>query len=58
MSSHEEHTRRMETETKKVERGKVKDKIKKLEELKKPAEEKEAERRKDFMATWQEKERR
>ena len=55
MSSHEEHTNRMEIEAKKVERGKVKDRIKKLEDLMKSAEEKKAERRKDFMVSWKEK---
>ena len=55
MSNHEEHTNRMENETKKAERGKVKDRIKKLEDLMKSAEEKKAERRKDFMVSWKEK---
>ena len=42
-------------ETQKVERGKVKDRINKLEDLRKSAEEKKAERRKDFMVSWKEK---
>ena len=58
MSSHEEHSSRMEQDTEKVERGKVKDRIKNLENLKRSAQEKEAKRRRDFMATWKEKENR
>ena len=45
-SSHEEYAKRLAVETKKAERGKVRDRIHKLEEFKKTAEEKEVERRK------------
>ena len=45
-SSHEEHSERLETEKKKEEMGKVRERIKKPEETKKTAESKETERRK------------
>ena len=38
--------------------GKVRERLKKLEETKKTAESKETEKRKDFMENWKEKERR
>ena len=55
-SIHEEHSDMMESESKKVNRGKVRDRIQKLEELKKTAEE--IEGRKQFMLNWKEKENR
>jgi hypothetical protein len=57
-SSHEEYADRLEKETKKVERGKVRDRIQNLENMKRIKEEKEIERRKSFMVNWKEEEKR
>ena len=61
-SSHEEHSERLEKvekeKKKKEKREKVRDRLKMLEEMKKPAEEKENEKRKAFMENWKEKEKR
>ena len=48
-ASHEEHTSRMENEAKKLEKGNVRNRIAKLENQRKAAEEREKERRNNIL---------
>ena len=57
-SNHEECTEKLEKEAKQKEKGKVRERIKNLENAKRLAEEKEQERRKKFMMNWKEREKR